>query len=120
MVESSAQKLVEHLTEGVVPTERGWLRSRWSCKLLALEMFKERALVVSGETVRRVLHRLGFRWRRPRPVPPPKDLIEKRKRLEAILKMVQREWLFFQDETKLGTNPRVGFCWMRKGEQKAP
>src|SRR5215203_3865856 len=26
LVESSTQKLVEDLTEGVVPTERGWLR----------------------------------------------------------------------------------------------
>jgi transposase len=25
---------------------------------------------------------------------------------------------FFQDETKLETNPRVGFCWMRKGKQR--
>lgn len=102
----------------MLPTERGWLRSRWSCKLLALELFKDRALVVSRETVRRVLHRLNFRWRRPRPVPPPKDPKEKRKRLEQILKMLQRECSFFQDETKLETNPRVGFCWMRKGKQK--
>jgi transposase len=119
LVEGSAQKkLVEDLTEGVVPTERGWLRSRWSCKLLALELFKDRALLVSGETVRRVLHRLDFRWRRPRPVPPPKDPQEKRKRLQEILKMLEREYSFFQDETKLETNPRVGFCWMPKGKQK--
>ena len=32
--------------------------------------------------------------------------------------MLQRERTFFQDETKLELNPRVGFCWMRKGEQK--
>jgi putative transposase len=100
LVEGSAQKLLEDLAEGVLPTERGWLRSRWSCKLLALEFFKDRALVVSRETVRPVLHRLNFRWRRPRPVPPPKDCS------------------YFQDETKLETNPRVGFCWMRKGKQK--
>src|SRR5215218_6256586 len=25
---------------------------------------------------------------------------------------------FFQDETKLETNPKVGFCWMRRGKQK--
>jgi transposase len=118
LVESSARKLIEDLTEGVAPTERGWLRSRWSCKLLALELFKERALVVSRETVRRVLHHLGFRWGRPRPVPPPEDPEEKRKRLEDILEMLRREWSFFQDETKLETNPRVGFCWMRKGKQK--
>jgi putative transposase len=118
LVERSAQNLLENLTEGVVPTERGWLRSRWSCKLLALELFKERALVVSRETVRRVLHHLNFRWRRPRPVPPPKDPKAKRKRLEEILGMLQREWSFFQDETKLELNPKVGFCWMRRGEQK--
>jgi transposase len=118
LVDDSAQELIEELTEERPPTECGWLRSRWSCKLLALEIFKQRALVVSQETVRRVLHRLGFRWRRPRPVPPPKDPIEKRKRLEAIAEMLEREWSFFQDETKLELNPRVGFCWMRRGEQK--
>ncbi len=76
--------------------------------------------MVSRETVRRVLHRLlGFRWRRPRPVPPPKDPKEKRKRLEDILEMLRREWSFFQDETKLETNPRVGFCWMRRGVSKS-
>ena len=87
-------------------------------RLLALELFKERALVVSRETVRRVLHRLEFRWRRPRPVAPPKDPEQKRKRLEDVLRMLQRECSFFQDETKLETNPKVGFCWMRKGTQR--
>jgi putative transposase len=92
----------------VAPTERGWLRSRWSCKLLALELFKERALVVSRETVRRVLHHLTFRWRRPRPVPPPKDPKEKRKWLEAIVELLERECSFFQDETKLEDKPQGG------------
>lgn len=64
-----ANEYIERLLEQVSLTEHGWLRSRWSCKLLALELFKERAALVSRETVRRVLHRLGFRWRRPRPVP---------------------------------------------------
>jgi hypothetical protein len=33
-VENSARKLIEDLTVGVAPAERGWLRSRWSCKQL--------------------------------------------------------------------------------------
>jgi putative transposase len=74
LAEGASQKLLEDLTEEELPTERGWLRSRWSCKLLALELFKERAVVVRRETVRRALHRLGFRWRRPRPIPPHKTL----------------------------------------------
>jgi putative transposase len=118
LVDDSAQELIEGLTEEALPAERGWLRSRWSCKLLSLELFKERALLVSRETVRRVLHRLDFRWRRPRPVAPPKDPEEKRKRLEDVLQMLRRECSFFQDETKLETNPKVGFCWMRKGKQR--
>ncbi len=69
LVEISAQQLVEDLAEGVVPTERGWLRSRWSCKLLALELFKERALVVSQETVGRVLHRSGISLEKASPRP---------------------------------------------------
>jgi len=38
--------------------------------------------------------------------------------LEDILLMVGKAGSFFQDETKLKTNPKVGFCWMRKGSQR--
>ena len=116
------EEYIERLVEEGSPTEHGWLRSRWSCKLLAYELFKERALLASRETLRRVLHRLGFRWRRPRPVPPEKDSEEEQEqklsRLEDVLSMVKKAGSFFQDETRLETNPKVGFCWMRKGEQK--
>ena len=68
-----ANERVEKLLEEDSPIEHGWLRSRWSCKLLAVQLLRERLLCVSRETVRRALHGLGFRWRRPRPVPPEKD-----------------------------------------------
>jgi putative transposase len=117
------EEYVERLVEEGSPTSHGWLRSRWSCKLLAVELFKERAVVASRETVRRALHRMGFCWRRPRPVPPEKGSEEheerKRTRLEDVLSMVEKAGSFFQDETKkLETNPKVGFCWMRKGKQR--
>ena len=32
--------------------------------------------------------------------------------------MTEEAGSFFQDETKLETNPKVGFCWMRRGKQK--
>jgi len=79
-------------------------------------------VIVSRETVRRALHRLGFVWRRVRPVPPPPDPDEKRQRLWAILQLLRElargEGAFFQDETKRELNPRVGFAWMRKGKQQ--
>jgi putative transposase len=119
LLDELANGQIERLVGEDSPTEHGWLRSRWSCALLAVHLFKERALLVSRETVRRSLHRLNFRWRRPRPVPPSKDPKEKRKRLKKILEMLREQRAsYFQDETKLETNPKVGFCWMRKGEQK--
>src|SRR5215204_4980972 len=53
----SANEYMGRLLEEDSPSEHGWLRSRWSCKLLAVEVFKERAILVSRETLRRVLHR---------------------------------------------------------------
>jgi putative transposase len=92
------------------------------CKLLAVELFKERVALLSRETIRRVLHNLGFRWRRPRPIPPEKDSEDhreqKRRRLLDVLSMLKEAGSFFQDETRLETNPKVGFCWMRKGRQR--
>jgi transposase len=45
-----ANERVEHLVEEDSPTDHGWLRSRWSCKLIALQLFGERAaLLVSSE-----------------------------------------------------------------------
>ena len=32
--------------------------------------------------------------------------------------MLKEAGPFFQDETRLETNPKVGFCWMRNGKQK--
>jgi len=119
LLDESARKRIETLVEGCSPTEHGWLRSRWSCSVLVLQLFRERALVASRETVRRTLHHLQFRWRRPRPVPPSKqDPEQKRERLQQILKMLRHRGSFFQDETKIETNPRVGFAWMRKGKQR--
>jgi transposase len=122
LVHDSARGLIEGLIEEDSPTERGWLRSRWSCKLLVVELFEELSVVVSRETIRRALRSFGFRWRRPRPVTPEKSSEryeeQKRARLQDILSMVKSAGSFFQDETRLETNPKVGFCWMRKGKQK--
>jgi transposase len=114
---------VEELLEEDSPVEHGWLRSRWSCNLLCLQLMRERLASASRETLRRALHRLEYRWRRPRPVGPEKGSEEqierKHARLEDVLQMTEEEaGSFFQDETKLETNPKVGFCWMRRGKQR--
>ena len=123
MLGEAANERLEKLIEEDSPMDHGWLRSRWSCKLLSLQLFGERLAEAGRETVRRALHRLEYRWRRPRVVGPDKDSpeqsAEKRERLEGVRKMTEEEVAsFFQDETKLETNPKVGFCWMRKGRQR--
>jgi transposase len=42
----------------------GWCRTRWSGAPVALELCVQRQITVSGETVRRWLHDLGWEWKR--------------------------------------------------------
>lgn len=116
-----ADERVEKLLEEDSPATHGWLRSRWSCKLLALQFLSERLASVSRETVRRALHRLDFRWRRPRPVPPDKDseeqIEEKHARLEDVVQMTEEAGSFFQDETKVPSRPTPR--WASAGCERA-
>ena len=62
------------------PGDFGFLRSRWSCALLALLLHEREGVAASRETVRRLLRRGNLVYRRPRPVPPPNEE-ERRARL---------------------------------------
>ena len=121
LIGEKADERVEELLEEDSPLSMAGC-ARAGRKLIALQLTRERLAEASRETVRRALHRLGFRWRRPRPVPPEKgseeQIEQKRARLEDVLSMVDEAGSFFQVETKLETNPKVGLCWMRKGKQK--
>src|SRR5688572_15644886 len=50
-LDETVLRRIEALVEEHSPTEHGWLRSRWSCSVVALQLFRERALVLSRETV---------------------------------------------------------------------
>ena len=69
------------------PRDFGYFRSRWTCELFAELLREEHGIKVSGETVRRGLHRLGFAWRRPRPVvgPTDPDYAAKLRRIRRLL-----------------------------------
>ena len=56
------------------------------CAVLAVQLLKERGVKVCA--VRRALHRLKLRWRRPRPVPPERNPQEKKQRLLEILRLL--------------------------------
>jgi transposase len=98
----------------------GFLRTRWSCALLALPLWERVGLRLSPETVRRGLRRMPLVWRRPRPVVGPRV-----PRHESILRGIRRrlaqlpadETVVFQDEVDVPLNPQIGSQWMLRGPQ---
>lgn len=102
------------------PQDFGYFRTRWSCDILAEVLAWQTGIRKSAETIRRGLHRLGFVWRRPRPVVGPTDpeYESKLRRIQRLLKTLPvDEVAVFQDEVDVHLNPKIGSMWMLKGQQ---
>lgn len=102
------------------PRDFGFFRARWSCGLLAMLLWEQHGLRTSPETIRRGLHRMEFVWRRPRPVVGPRDPEHDRKvrRIRRLLAALPAdETAVFEDEVDVHLNPKIGACWMRRGQQ---
>lgn len=66
------------------------------------------------------MHRLGFAWRRPRPVVGPSDPFypEKMQQIRRLLRhLPTNEIAVFQDEVDINLNPKIGSQWMARGLQ---
>lgn len=102
------------------PQDFGYFRARWSCAALAETLAWKTGIRLSGETIRRGLARLGWVWRRPRPVIGPTDP-EYDAKLQGLRDLLDSlppsETALFQDEVDVNLNPKIGSCWMRRGEQ---
>ena len=106
--------------ETKTPEDFGYFRTRWSCDILAEVLAWETGTRLSGETVRRGLKRMGFVWRRPRPVVGPTDPDYEQKLAEIrqlLTRLGRDETAVFQDEVDVNLNPKIGSCWMRRGKQ---
>jgi transposase len=102
------------------PQDFGYFRSRWSCAALAETLAWQTGTRLSGETIRRGLAQLGWVWRRPRPViglndPQYDETIQAIRDLLSTLP--QNETALFQDEVDVNLNPKIGSCWMLRGQQ---
>jgi transposase len=98
----------------------GWCRTRWSCATVALELFVRRRVTISGETVRRWLHALGWEWKRAklRAKDDDPERVEKLARIRLAFEQLRAGVaLFFADELDIHLLPKVGYQWMPKGEQ---
>lgn len=104
------------------PTELGYLRSRWSSELLALELARCGLAQVHATTVRRWLAALGVVYRRARPtlcIADPRKARRLRAIRGALRQASAREEVFYVDEADIDLNPRIGAAWMPVGEQLA-
>jgi|ERR1700683_49928 putative transposase len=113
------RRIVAWLTSKT-PEDFGYFRSRWSCETLAEVLAWESGERLSVETIRRGLRRAGFVWRRPRPVLGRSDPERARKMRdiqELLAKMPLDEAAVFQDEVDVHLNPKIGSCWMPRGQQ---
>jgi putative transposase len=113
------RRIVAWLTNKT-PEDFGYFRSRWSCETLAEVLAWETRTRLSGETIRRGLRRAGFVWRRPRPVLGRTDP-QRGQKLREIQQLLEQlpldEAAVFQDEADVHLNPKIGSCWMLRGQQ---
>ena len=103
------------------PRELGYLRSRWSSQLLAMELGSRSGVEVHATTVRRWLARLRFRYRQARPTTFRRDP-RKAERLAAIEATLAENdsytEVFYADEARCGpqSTNRVELDALRRAE----
>lgn len=116
LVELLGQLIEEH------PRAWGYLRSTWTSEMLAGTAGKRLGISVHSSTIRRLLPRLGFGWRRSRPTLFKRDP-KKSEKLQTINHALEvREphtEVFYVDEADIDLNPKTGFLWTPKACQWA-
>lgn len=102
------------------PEAYGYPATIWTTPLLRDLLRGRHAVAVCADTVRRTLHALGYRWRRPCWAIKHTDP-DAAYRLDCILHALETATLgtvcLVQDETKFRTLPPLRRMWMRQGRQ---
>ncbi len=102
------------------PHEYGYLQARWTSEMLAEQVQQALGIFIHASTVRRVLPKLGVKWKRARPtlqIPDAKKDRKMRAIERALLEASEEKPVFYVDEVDIDLNPRIGACWSRKGRQ---
>jgi transposase len=116
------QEVKEQVQEAVSepPTERGYNFTVWTTPLLRQYIEEQLGVQLCEDTIRCLLHALGFRWRRPRWAVEREDP----QAHEIMVGIARTMWraepdtvFLVQDETRFRTLPPLRRMWMRKGQQ---
>jgi transposase len=114
----AARHLIRHTIEQP-PTESGHPFGYWTTRTLAAHLAQTAGVRLSAATVRRVLHALAYRWRRPRlnlPVDPAAAAIMWRL-YDHIAQAPAQAAIVCLDECDVHLLPVLRAMWMRRGQQ---
>jgi transposase len=101
------------------PRGAGYSGGTWTVLLLQIHLIAVEGLTVSCATVRRLLLRLDFRWRRPKLILPadPGAATKMQHLLERVLHAPAEAVLLCLDECDIHLLPVLRAMWMPRGEQ---
>jgi transposase len=124
------QPLAGHIIDtqaGPSPECSGHVHSCWTVALLTAFLATRFGLRLSRPSVRRYLHRLGWRWARPRLAPaqgrrPDPQAAERRAALAAACAEAEqgRAHLVYVDESDLHLLPLIRAMWMKGRRVRVP
>jgi transposase len=105
------------------PQDFGYPRPTWTRELLIRVAEQQTGVRVSLSVMSRVLHRIGARRGRPKPIVKCRlSKRHKRRRLSRLRQLIERlppdEVVVYEDEVDIHLNPKIGLDWMARGEQK--
>ena len=108
---------------GKCPTDYGRRRPTWTRELLVEVMAELTGQRIHPATMSRALKMIGARRGRPKPVVRcPWSKRAKNKRIGRIKALVANpppgEVAVYQDEMDVHLNPKIGWDWMNRGQQK--
>ncbi|HEX2346825.1 MAG TPA: IS630 family transposase [Ktedonobacterales bacterium] len=114
----AAQQLIRQTIEQP-PAESGHPIGYWTTGTLATHLAQTTAVRLSAATVRRVLHALHYRWRRPRlmlPLDPAAAAIMWRL-YDRLVQAPAQAAILCLDECDVHLLPVLRAMWMRRGQQ---
>ena len=103
------------------PRDLGYLRNTWTSELLAKELARQHRQTLHASTVRRLLPKLGWVWRRSRPtlhIRDPRYPVRMAAIHRALAQAARPDTAVLHvDEADINLNPKLGAMWSRRGEQ---
>jgi len=117
-------KLKAHIKEILPdsPVEHGYQDHVWSVPLIVHDAASKLNLSVSGDTVTRALHAMGYSYKRPSKAVPARapDKKEKAERIQAMIKEIKgilskgETEIYALDESHFSTEPYLVRGWFKK------